>query len=85
MDNAEEIEQRISNLLYRRNTLWIDLRKHEENMGASTQVLLMAVIANLDEDVKDLKKKLDNKIKDKEDAEWLEFVSNAWDGGNKDE
>jgi hypothetical protein len=85
MDSAEEIEQKISTLLYRRNTLWIDLRKHEENMGASTQVLLMAVIANLDEDVKELKKKLDNKIKDKEDAEWLEFVSNAWDGGDKNE
>jgi hypothetical protein len=85
MDSAEEIEQKISTLLYRRNTLWTDLRKHEENMGASTQVLLMAVIANLDEDVKDLKKKLDNKIKDKEDAEWFEFVSNAWDGGDKNE
>jgi len=56
------------------------LRKHEEDMGAPTQVMLMAVIANLDEDVKELKKKLDNKIRDKENQDWLEFVSNAWGG-----
>jgi len=80
MDETQEIEQRISTILYRRNTLWNDLRKHEEDMGAPTQVMLMAVIANLDEDVKELKKKLDNKIRDKENQDWLEFVSNAWGG-----
>jgi len=79
MDETEAIEKEIAAILYRRNTLWSDLRKHEEDMGAATQVMLMAVIARLDEDVKDLKKKLDNKIKDAEDQQWLEFVSNAWD------
>jgi hypothetical protein len=83
MDETQEIEQRISTILYRRNTLWNDLRKHEEDMGAPTQVMLMAVIANLDEDVKELKKKLDNKIRDKENQEWLEFVSNAWGESEK--
>ena len=77
-DEAEEIEKEIASILYRRNTLWSDLRKHEEEMGAATQVMIMSVIAHLDEDVKELKKKLDNKIKDKEDQQWLEFVSNAW-------
>jgi hypothetical protein len=80
MDEAEKIEKEIATILYRRNTLWSDLRKYEEDMGAATQVMLMAVIARLDEDVKDLKKKLDNKIKNAEDEKWLEFVSNAWGG-----
>ena len=84
MDNPEEIEQEISKILRRRNALWIDLRRNEESIEATTQVLLMSAIAHLDEDVKDLKKKLDNRLKDKQDAEWLEFVSNAWNGG-KDE
>ena len=84
MDNVEEIEQEISKILRRRNALWIDLRRNEESIEPTTQVLLMSAIAHLDEDVKDLKKKLDNGLKDKQDAEWLEFVSNAWNGG-KDE
>jgi uncharacterized protein YoxC len=81
MDNVEEIEQEISKILRRRNSLWIDLRRNEESIEPTTQVLLMSAIAHLDEDVKDLKKKLDNRLKDKQDAEWLEFVSNAWNGG----
>jgi len=80
METTEEIEQRIGTILYRRNILWNDLRKHEEDMGAPTQVMIMAVIANLDEDVKELKKKLDIKTRDKQDQEWLDFVSNAWNG-----
>lgn len=84
MNEAEEIENRISQILYRRNTLWSDLRKYEEDLGPATQVMLMAVIANLDEDVKDLKKKLDSKIKDKEESEWVQFMSNAWNGTPSD-
>jgi len=80
MDEAEKIEKEIATILYRRNTLWNDLRKHEEEMGAATQVMIMSVIAHLDKDVKELKKKLENKIKDAEDQQWLEFVSNAWGG-----
>ena len=83
MNNSDEIENEISKILHRRNVLWSDLRKHEENMGAATQVMIMSVIAHLDEDVKELKKKLDSKIRDEEDQKWLEFVSNAWNGGGE--
>lgn len=78
MNEAEKIEKEIASILYRRNALWSDLRKHEEEMGAATQAMIMSVIAHLDEDVKELKKKLDNKIKDKEDQQWLEFISAKW-------
>ena len=84
MDSAEEIEKKIFQILRRRNALWIDLRRNEESIEAATQVLLMSAIAHLDKDVKDLKKKLDSKIKDKEEAEWFEFVSNAWSGGENE-
>lgn len=83
MNSSNEIENEISKILHRRNVLWNDLRKHEEEMGAATQVMIMSVIAHLDEDVKELKKKLDSKIKDEEDREWFEFVSNAWNGGGE--
>lgn len=83
MNSSDEIENEISKILHRRNVLWSDLRKHEEEMGAATQVMIMSVIAHLDEDVKELKKKLDNKMKDEKDREWLEFVSNAWNAGDE--
>ena len=83
MNSSDEIENEISKILHRRNVLWSDLRKHEEEMGAAPQVMIMSVIAHLDEDVKELKKKLDNKMKDEKDREWLEFVSNAWNAGDE--
>jgi len=73
MSKGDKLEEELSKMQLRRNSIWDDLKNYGGNLSAPTQVILIGEIAIIDNSINELKNEL-------EEMGWQEFIQAAWDG-----
>lgn len=72
---SDRIKQELEELKVRRETIWNDLRTYGSKLSAPAQVVLIAEIARLDIEIKQI-------VREIEALEFEELIRNSWEGGD---
>lgn len=71
---SDRIREELERLQSRRDTMWDDLKKHSLTMSVHSQVVIIAEIAKIDIEIKQITREL-------EIMEFEDMMRNAWKEG----
>ena len=71
---TDRVKEELERLQNRRDTMWEDLKKHSLTMSPHSQVVIIAEIARIDIEIKQITREI-------EIMEFEDMMSNAWKEG----